>query len=140
MVAITVILAAVIAAFVFGMGSPETAPQASVKGSTAELNTYNVIKVEHQGGEVLTLTNTNTKMTLNGDSVNMSVLNTADLQAFEAGETLSLDNASTVLTLGTSSFASGNADSDVLSTGSTGEIKFIDVNSQQLIGDFDVRF
>ena len=29
---------------------------------------------------------------------------------------------------------------NTVSTGSTGEIKFIDVNSQQLIGDFDVRF
>ncbi|MCG7854185.1 MAG: type IV pilin N-terminal domain-containing protein, partial [Methanosarcinaceae archaeon] len=33
MVAITVILAAVIAAFVFGMGPPEQAPQASIRGS-----------------------------------------------------------------------------------------------------------
>jgi flagellin-like protein len=53
MVAITVILAAVIAAFVFGMGPPKQAPQASI---TATINTSaSDVKLEHQGGSDITL-------------------------------------------------------------------------------------
>ena len=54
MVAITVILAAVIASFVFGLGSkaPKVAPQASVVVSkSAENGTYDYVIVDHQGGE-----------------------------------------------------------------------------------------
>ncbi len=51
MVAITVILAAVIAAFVFGMGPPTKAPQAQLKitATTASL------KITHDGGDPLIL-------------------------------------------------------------------------------------
>ncbi len=54
MVAITVILAAVIASFVFGLGSkaPKSAPQASLVVSKAANNgTYDYILLDHQGGE-----------------------------------------------------------------------------------------
>jgi len=50
MVAITVILAAVIAAFVFGMGPPKQAPQASLRTSTVNLTSPTSVVVEHQGG------------------------------------------------------------------------------------------
>jgi|Deesub1362B_J571_1020462.scaffolds.fasta_scaffold00801_4 flagellin-like protein len=64
MVAITVILAAVIASFVFGLGAkaPKSAPQAqlalsdstdSLTMSTAE----NILTVSHQGGDALTCSN-----------------------------------------------------------------------------------
>lgn len=140
MVAITVILAAVIAASVFGMGSPETAPQASIKGSSAELNDHNVIKIEHQGGEVVTLSDANTKVILNGDNVNLSALDTSDLKAFETGETLYLYINSSTIWLGTYTNATTDADGNVVETGETANVKFIDVNSQQLVADFDVRF
>ncbi len=48
MVAITVILAAVIAAFVFGMGTPEKTPTANLKGT---INGINWINISHEGGE-----------------------------------------------------------------------------------------
>ncbi len=58
MVAITVILAAVIASFVFGLGSkaPKSAPQAQLVASADADNTnYNgkvdLVVIEHQGGE-----------------------------------------------------------------------------------------
>ncbi|MFZ3059312.1 MAG: type IV pilin N-terminal domain-containing protein [Candidatus Methanoperedens sp.] len=51
MVAITVILAAVIAAFVFGMGPPVKAPQAQLKVSA---NTTG-LKISHDGGDSLVL-------------------------------------------------------------------------------------
>ena len=56
MVAITVILAAVIAAFVFGMGPPKQAPVSSIR--LASVNTTaadSSIKLDHQGGADITL-------------------------------------------------------------------------------------
>ncbi len=51
MVAITVILAAVIAAFVFGMGPPKQAPQASLRAVSVDLTAgATTVKIEHQGG------------------------------------------------------------------------------------------
>ncbi len=56
MVAITVILAAVIAAFVFGMGTPTQAPQASIRASSAyTTSSPTYVKLEHQGGSDITL-------------------------------------------------------------------------------------
>lgn len=49
MVAITVILAAVIAAFVFGMGTPQKAPQASIVITSATTST-GYINLTHSGG------------------------------------------------------------------------------------------
>ncbi len=57
MVAITVILAAVIAAFVFGMGTPTKAPQVQLK-FTATSNVSGVngsLKISHDGGDPLVL-------------------------------------------------------------------------------------
>lgn len=54
MVAITLILAAVIAAFVFGFGTPEPTPVASVQGRDA----INNITLQHTGGDVIDLTRT----------------------------------------------------------------------------------
>lgn len=65
MVAITVILAAVIAAFVFGMGPPEQAPQASIRLSDASKATNN-ITLQHQGGDVIDLTKTTITVTQEG--------------------------------------------------------------------------
>ncbi|KGK97823.1 hypothetical protein LI82_08625 [Methanococcoides methylutens] len=56
MVAITVILAAVIAAFVFGMGPSEMAPQSSLKLSNVSDDGFNL---NHQGGDEILWNNTN---------------------------------------------------------------------------------
>ena len=55
MVAITVILAAVIAAFVFGVGPSTAAPQASFVVKSCSVTTGQII-LEHQGGDSVTLT------------------------------------------------------------------------------------
>jgi flagellin-like protein len=62
MVAITVILAAVIAAFVFGMGPPESGPTASLAISdhtdalpATALADHGLIVVQHRGGDSITL-------------------------------------------------------------------------------------
>ena len=145
MVAITVILAAVIAAFVFGLGSPETAPQASVKGSSAAVDGVNAIKIEHQGGDALTLTSANTKLTVDGTEATLDVATGAK---FDAGETYYLidntvDSSGTFILINSTNAANRTAATDVSAIASSGEIvnvKFIDVPTQQLIGDFDVRF
>ena len=58
MVAITVILAAVIAGFVFGLGSPETAPQAQLNvndNSSAAIGTASngIVTLQHKGGDII---------------------------------------------------------------------------------------
>jgi flagellin-like protein len=62
MVAITVILAAVIAAFVFGMGPQKQAPQASLRVTGVNLTTAgqpgNYVILEHQGGADIQLSDT----------------------------------------------------------------------------------
>lgn len=54
MVAITVILAAVIAAFVFGMGPGTSTPQASLQIKSAQ-NSTDIIQIMHNGGDILDL-------------------------------------------------------------------------------------
>lgn len=58
MVAITVILAAVIAAFVFGMGTPKQAPQSSIRASSVKSGANSSVVLEHQGGADVVLGNT----------------------------------------------------------------------------------
>ncbi|MDK2912518.1 MAG: archaeal type pilus assembly protein PilA, partial [Methanolobus sp.] len=128
MVAITVILAAVIAAFVFGMGPPEQAPQASLRATSAGDSTTNYIKLEHQGGDGIVMTNTVTKIVVNSSTINAAY----ELGEFTAGETLyvgadSISNNTSVTTLGAS-------------TGDVINLKVIDVQSQQMIADMNVRF
>lgn len=54
MVAITVIVAAIIAVFMFGIGAPEKAPQASIKIADVDTAT-DLITLEHFGGDTLRL-------------------------------------------------------------------------------------
>ena len=51
MVAITVILAAVIAAFVFGFGAPEQTPILQISASTPSGSAVDKILLTHQGGD-----------------------------------------------------------------------------------------
>jgi FlaG/FlaF family flagellin (archaellin) len=144
MVAITVILAAVIAAFVFGMGPPEQAPQASIRASAATVNDgtndFNGIKLEHQGGDQIVLEDTSTKIIVDGTTVTYgaSITNAA----FDAGETVYIINTTTVnefLLDVTNTNATLTGD-DVGTTGDTVSVKIIDVSSQQMIADMDIRF
>lgn len=144
MVAITVILAAVIAAFVFGMGAPEVAPQASVKGSVSTQNSQNVILIEHQGGDAVILDSAHTRVSISGNSttegpITLNTTMSTDDSRFEAGEQLYLFY-STSPELDTSTIAGSDAANPVGVSGETITVKIIDVASQQMIADFDVRF
>ncbi len=143
MVAITVILAAVIAAFVFGMGPPEQAPQASLRGSAAVDNSTNVIKLEHQGGDEITLSTTNTRISVDGNTVDPYLLTSDTDLRFEAGETMYLyinSSAEYIIGTQTNMTTTDAASSNVASSGETASVKMIDVASQQMVADIDVRF
>ncbi|WYM88689.1 type IV pilin N-terminal domain-containing protein [Methanolobus sp. WCC5] len=145
MVAITVILAAVIAAFVFGMGPPEQAPQASLRASadtiTDGTDTYSVIKVEHQGGDEVVLKSTNTRVVIDGTAA--VIMATETNSTFNAGNLMYVmwDDANTEHLVDTFKNTTSIADFDnIASTGDTVNVKVIDVTSQQLIADLNVRF
>jgi len=155
MVAITVILAAVIAAFVFGMGTPESAPQASLKASSDSVTVtggtdQNVVKLEHQGGDAINLKTTNTRITIGDNSVNSSILTgDADLESFEVGESLYIFNNGTstddptyyIGTLNNSTIDTTNgATENVAESGDSIDLKIIDVQTQQMLRDATVRF
>ncbi len=145
MVAITVILAAVIAAFVFGMGPPEQAPTAAIRASAATIGDNVTVKLEHQGGDAVVLSSTNTKITVSGNATtadpDVEFDSGVSGEQFEAGETLYLyyntASANTVY-LGNSSVTGAGGDIGV--SGETINVKIIDVASQQMISDLDVRF
>jgi FlaG/FlaF family flagellin (archaellin) len=70
MVAITVILAALIASFVFPFGTPKMAPQANLKmtgGTQSDGRTYKIIKIDHMGGAAVPLDVDSVKITITVD-------------------------------------------------------------------------
>jgi flagellin-like protein len=143
MVAITVILAAVIAAFVFGMGPPEQAPQASLRASAADVDGDSVIKIEHQGGDNFYLTSSSSRVVVDGQAVALSKL--PDNYEFVAGSTIFVFNetggSSPGITLGLmANVTSATTPENIASAGSTVNVKVIDVTSQQMIADMNVRF
>ncbi len=139
MVAITVILAAVIAAFVFGMGAPETAPQASIKAETSSLNTGTAIELQHQGGDAIIMTNSAVKVTVDGSEIDY--YNTSTSDQFEAGDSFYIvKDGSDKYTIGNQSATTANSTAAVATSGNTVEVKIIDVATQQMIADMNVRF
>ncbi|WP_406659815.1 type IV pilin N-terminal domain-containing protein [Methanolobus sp. ZRKC3] len=139
MVAITVILAAVIAAFVFGMGPPEQAPQASMRGSAADTSgSFSAVMIEHQGGDEIVLSTTSTKITVEGNDV---VYDDSATGEFTAGERLYVVKNASAYMIGTTATDGDYAGTvgDVGTTGDTINVKMIDVNSQQMVSDMNIR-
>ncbi|WMW22234.1 type IV pilin N-terminal domain-containing protein [Methanolobus mangrovi] len=141
MVAITVILAAVIAAFVFGMGPPEQAPQASIRASaTTASNSNSIIMLEHQGGDEVTLTTSATKFSVGGTAVTYGQVQ----DYFTAGDRLYIaanTSSASGYTLANSTDASIiTATANIGNSTETLDVTIIDVGSQQMIGDLSVRF
>lgn len=99
MVAITVILAAVIAAFVFGMGTPTATPQASLKIKEAKVGSpsANNITIEHRGGDALKLADV--KLVVYNTTAYKStfdpLIDPSDASALSAGSTLILKMGTT---------------------------------------------
>ncbi len=145
MVAITVILAAVIAAFVFGMGPPKQAPQASLRITSADV-TANTVTVEHQGGSDITLANAKlilefkdsagvlTSMSLAQVDTGTNKFTAGDKMIIQAdGLNVNLINAATPVAPGT---VSGIV---ALAAGGEVTVTMIDIPSGQMIVQGKVR-
>ncbi len=135
MVAITVILAAVIAAFVFGMGTPQKAPQASITIASASTALGN-ITLNHAGGDAIDLN----KVKAIVDGVNSSQHNVISLlststQFFAAGDNLMIQErtASQNVTLNGVALTTGTSQTNfTLVTGKV-TVTLIDTDSSQQI-------
>jgi flagellin-like protein len=150
MVAITVILAAVIAAFVFGMGPPESAPQASIRANAETVtntagDSVKVVKLQHQGGDGIWMTETNTKISIADGNYSDVIM--PDLGEFTAGSTLYIfthdSGTADAAEVGTIANVKANATdtADVLAApGDTITVNIVDVTSQQMIATMSVRF
>ena len=110
MVAITVILAAVIGAFVFGMGPPESAPQASMRATNQSTTGFTL---EHQGGDDIDLNYTVTRITVAGTALAAGV----PAVTLSAGESAYINKT----------LANGD------------DVKLIDVPSSQMVAQFTIR-
>jgi flagellin-like protein len=131
MVAITVILAAAIGSSVFGQGPEKSAPQANIE--ITALNAYDgtttpvtpaSVKFEHLGGASIDFSsNEITKVMISVDGKDSTDVIATSLDKMDAGSVKTLDIS----------------DSNITS-GSTVNIKIIDVATSQLISDKDVKF
>lgn len=138
MVAITVILAAVIAAFVFGMGPSEMAPQSSLRASAdveTLAGTENIAMIEHQGGDEIVLNSANTKFLVDGTEVLYSAVG----DRLTAGERLYIGTDGTDYVVANVT-NDANFTADIGTSGEIIEISVIDVSSQQMIASLDVRY
>ncbi|UGV39758.1 type IV pilin N-terminal domain-containing protein [Methanococcoides orientis] len=145
MVAIGIIIAAVLAAYALGMGAPAAVPVSNVNAIEDSATGYNVIMLKHQGGDELSLAATNTKMMVGGEVVDVSLLTTDEDLKFKSGETICIFNEADIggFAVGTTEILDAEITagdvSDIFS-GESRDVKFIDVATQQIIADLDVRF
>ncbi len=125
------------------MGPPEQAPQASIRGSADTVGNYNVLKLEHQGGEAITLTDSKTKVTFDGSPVDFEYLAGGETQ-FDAGESLYIynyDDGTYYLSAKANVTTNTNdVDTNIAAIGTTSNVKIVDVGSQQMIADLKVNF
>lgn len=148
MVAITVILAAAIGSSVFGMGPAKSAPQANLEiraaGITGSGSTSAVasVKIEHLGGDIIRFEDSEkTKVTAsleNGQSYTIKIANNDPAASSNPG--LGTLDVGSVKTLKLADGTGANAFVGVEpKSGNTVHIKIIDVQTNQLICDKDVR-
>jgi len=101
MVAITVILAAVIAAFVFGMGTPTQAPQASLVISSTS-SSADTVNITHRGGEAIDLLKTKAIVEQGTGRLTIATLNSSTSQFIQVGDEIGIwtsGTQSTILTI-----------------------------------------
>lgn len=142
MVAITVILAAAIGSSVFSKGTTESAPQANLDiksaGVTgADATAIASIRIEHLGGDTIHFEDeSKTKMMASLNGADAVEIDAVDLGIFNVGsvKTLVLSDDNTATTP-----ADAFGATDVPKSGDTVNIKIIDVQTNQLICDKDIR-
>jgi len=153
MVAITVILAAAIGSSVFGQGTTESAPKANLDIKAGHIPTSATdapsIKIEHLGGDAIHFedpTVTKVMASVNGGtSVEINADGAPDTGNYDNLETMSVGDVKTLeLEISDGVFLDDDEDAtsttDYITSGDTVNIKVIDVQTNQLICDKDVRF
>jgi len=135
MVAVVVILAAIMATYVFEMAPMGVAPQASIRGSVEQFSGYNVIKLEHQGGEEIPLTSASIRVIVNGTTVQ----NLPTSGKLTAGEScyIWMDATGYYHLHENKPYVTPYA--SLPETGKTATVKIIDVASEQLIADISIK-
>jgi len=133
MVAVVVILAAVMSAYLFGLAPMGVAPQASIRGSVEQINNTNVIKLEHQGGEEITLTSASIRAIVNG-----TVIETLPNGKLTAGESCYIWMEDEAYRLSENK-TEVSPTYPLPETGKTATVKIVDVASEQLIADISIR-
>jgi flagellin-like protein len=137
MVAITVILAAAIGSSVFSKGTAEAAPQASLNmkadGTYSSSKQQAVVRIEHLGGDAINLNSNSTKLMITIDN-ELSKPATADNNVTSGDNILEVGDTKAFKVKETSG-------SEIkVTSGQIANIKFIDVQTNQLICDKNVRF
>ena len=131
MVAITVILAAAIGSSVFGQGPAQTAPKANINIKAIDAYSTNspaTVIFEHQGGDPIHFEESAiTKVMASINEGNSFDLNATSLSTMNAGSAKNLD------------LLYENETEVQVATGSTVNFKVVDVKTNQLIINQDVR-
>jgi len=144
MVAITVILAAAIGSSVFSKGTTESAPQANfdikaINATAAAVDTPAWIKIEHLGGDDVHFEDASkTKVTAavnGGTSVEISANGLGTATVGDAKALVLKTTAS-----GNPALQETSGTARAIKSGDTVNIKIIDVQTNQLICDKNVRF
>lgn len=135
MVAITVILAAVIAAFVFGMGPPVLAPQASLQLSSASASTKN-ITITHSGGDAIDLNKVKAIIEQGTNRNTIAQLNATGSQILYAGDSLRIHQNTTgvVAVNGVNILSPTESTSNFTLAAGLVTVTLLDTDSSQQIG------
>jgi archaeal type IV pilus assembly protein PilA len=140
MVAITVILAAAIGSSVFGQGTAQSAPQANLDVQSAGVNSAGTasIRIEHLGGDPINFDPTITKVavSVNGGNSQTLTFNPGTLNVGDVKKLDLMDTASTPVAIKDNSVTPAV----IMKAGNTVNFKVIDVKTNQLICDKDIRF
>ncbi len=140
MVAITVILAAVIAAFVFGMGPPEQAPSASIRMTDVSGNN---ITLQNQGGDPIDLSKTTLTVSQGDKVLRIAPINATSTinQAFVGGDIIKVTTSDgKVLRNGVEeNNATGVTGMFTIVPGSQVTVTLVDTISGQMIANMNYR-
>ncbi|RXA21341.1 type IV pilin [Methanosarcina sp. MSH10X1] len=145
MVAITVILAAAIGSSVFGQGTAESAPQANLDIESAGISSeIAYAKFEHLGGDPINFAASATRVVASVNGATSQELDVTDnedlttpLTTLAVGEVQKIE---LMTSSGNLKDNSEGATATGIASGDIVNIKVIDIKTNQLICDRDIRF
>ena len=138
MVAITVILAAVIAAFVFGMGGnlTEAPPSVSLVASSNSATSGADIIIKHTGGDVLAGSDWKVSVVAAGN--NTGYVTSSSVDDFSVGSQVIIENDETITTTAPYTFSTTwkhNGGGDEFVQGNKYDVKVVHIPSNSMVLD-----